>query len=38
VSTKDFAVIQLVAVELPFVNRAEAIKCTQVSLGRLVAL
>jgi peptide methionine sulfoxide reductase MsrB len=27
VSTKDFAVIQLVAVEMPFVNRAEAIEC-----------
>ena len=33
VSTKDFAVIQLVAVEMPFVNRAEGIECAHVSLA-----
>jgi hypothetical protein len=34
VSTKDFAVIQFVAVEMPFVNRAEAIECAHVLVGR----
>ena len=34
-SAEDFAVIQLVAVEMSVVHRAEAIECAHVPLGRL---